>query len=181
MDDLPLRPTLRTILMVFVTIAALGLMMTPIRPGPAGGAMPDLVFCLVVYWVLRRPSQVPLLVVFGLGLTADLLLGRPVGVGALALLLISELLRSQAQALRDLHFVFEWLVVTLLLISATFFQSLILWITLAPSPGLGAMIGASFSTSLAYPVVVLFGRYILHLRYTKRRFMVTPLGEEQVQ
>jgi rod shape-determining protein MreD len=181
MDDVPLRPLMRTLLMIGAAVAALGLMLSPIRPGATGGVMPDLVTCLVILWVLRRPAQAGLLVIFGLGLLADLMLGRPAGLGALSLLLIGEILRGQVNVLRDLHFVFEWVVVMILLLCATLLQSMLLWVTLAPTPGLGSMIVATLATILAYPLVAVLARYGLGLRYPKRRFMVTPLGEEQVQ
>lgn len=180
MEDLSLRPFLRGVVMIGAALFGLFLMMSPVRPGTLGGVAPDLLACVVFFWVLRRPAQANMGVIFALGITADLLLGRPVGLGALALLLITEFLRTQSATLRDLHFLFEWVVVIVVLLASILAQHMVLWLTFAPSPGLGAQLSSAFATALSYPLVAVLGRYALGLRYPKRRFLVTPLGEEVV-
>ncbi|MEL6582568.1 MAG: rod shape-determining protein MreD [Pseudomonadota bacterium] len=178
MEELTFKPLLRSVLMILIALTGLFLMISPVRPGVIGGVAPDLLACVVFFWVLRRPSHVNIGIIFGLGLTADLLLGRPTGLGALALLLMSEFLRGQSATLRDLHFVFEWVVVIALLLAATVAQHLVLWLTFAPTPGLVEQLAVTLTTALAYPVVAVFGRYALGLRYSKRRFMASPHDED---
>lgn len=167
MEDIPFLSIFRFVVMGLAAIVALGLMVSPIQPGAGGVFTPDLVFGLMVYWVVRRPEQAGLVIVFFLGLVSDLILGRPVGLGALTLLISVEILRSQVQILRELNFVFEWLVVMLLLLTTMLIQALLLWITLAPTPGLGAMTMSALITGAFYPFVALVGRYGLALRHRR--------------
>ncbi|SDZ81396.1 rod shape-determining protein MreD [Rubrimonas cliftonensis] len=54
---------------------------------------PDLLFCVLAVWAVRRPNSTPALAVFALGLARDLLSGAPAGAGALGLLIAVEGLR----------------------------------------------------------------------------------------
>ena len=79
----------------------------PLAPG-GGLAAPDLLYCLVVAWVVRRPAHVARgdLV---LGLFADVMLSRPLGLGALALMLLAEVFRRRAVLFYGAPFLVEWL------------------------------------------------------------------------
>ena len=79
----------------------------PLGPGGALVA-PDMLYCLLVAWAIRRPAQLPLWVVVALGLFADLLLSRPLGLGALAQLLVVEAFRRRALFFHGTPFVLEW-------------------------------------------------------------------------
>lgn len=180
-DEAPLRPFLRGLLMSLVAIVGLLVTLSPVAPGGGGIPMPDLVFAIACVWALRRPTGAPLLILFALGLMSDLLTGRPVGLGTLTLLIVTEVLRGQTRTLRDLSLVVEWLVVALLLIASIIVQHLLLWITLAPAPRLSDVLAAGAVTMICYPAVVAVARYGLGLRYPRRRFIVTPLGTEAAQ
>ena len=180
-DVLPLRPFLRGFLMSLAAIVGLLVTLSPVAPGGGGIPMPDLVFALACVWALRRPTGAPLLILFALGLMSDLMMGRPVGLGTLTLLVVTEILRGQTRTLRDLPLVVEWLVVALLLITSIIVQYLVLWVTLAPAPRVSDVLAAGAVTMICYPIVVSVARYGLGLRYPRRRFIVTPLGTDAVQ
>lgn len=115
---------------------------------------PDLVACLAAAWVVRRPAEAPLWAILLLGLAADLLLSRPLGLGALALLGLTELLRGQAAGLRAGAFVFEWAVVALLIGASLAAMQVVLDLTLYPGAAGAALAAQAALTALAYPLVV---------------------------
>jgi rod shape-determining protein MreD len=121
--------------------------------------MPDLLFCVAALWSIRRPAAVPLTVLFALALARDLVSGAPVGLGALAFVLVCAALRGNSAALRRRAFPVEWLTVaTAAALMLTVHQALLM-VTLAPTPsleGLGLRFGV---TALAYPAVALFFRW----------------------
>ena len=69
-------------LTLFVTFGLLTILapLVPLAPG-ADRVPPDLLYCVVMIWVLRAPAAAPLWAVLALGLLADALLMRPPGLG----------------------------------------------------------------------------------------------------
>jgi rod shape-determining protein MreD len=121
--------------------------------------MPDLLFCVAALWSIRRPAAAPLTLLFAIALARDLVSGAPVGLGALAFVLVSAALRRNSAVLRRRAFPVEWLTVTAAAALMLTVQQALLIVTLAPTPsfdGLGAHFGA---TALAYPAVALFFRW----------------------
>jgi hypothetical protein len=88
-----LSPFLARIVLVVLALAAIHVPMIPVSHAADRLPVPDLLFCLLAAWVVRRPERLPLLLVVALGLLADLLQARPVGPGALGLVLATEVLR----------------------------------------------------------------------------------------
>lgn len=139
-------------------LPALGLVavysaMIPLAPG-GDAVTPDLVYCLVIAWVIRRPASAPIWLVLALGLFADLLLSRPPGLGALGLVLAFETMRVRARAFRGGPFVVEWLAAMLVFAAMLTGISLVLRLTLADAPSLGGLLRHLAATALAYPLVV---------------------------
>ena len=133
-------------------IAAVYAALAPLAPG-GGATTPDLLYCLVIAWVVRAPRAAPVLVVLALGLFADLLLSRPPGLGALGLLAASEWVRGPGGAPRDWSFPREWLVAALAFALMIAAMTLVLALSLAAPPSLGALRGHLIATVIAYPVV----------------------------
>jgi rod shape-determining protein MreD len=147
--------------------------LVPLGPG-SGLVPPDLLYCLVVAWVIRRPASAPLWVVLGLGLLADLLLSRPPGLGALGLLLASEAFRANRGVLNGLPFPVEWLAAAAGFAVVLAAMNLALALTLADPPGLAASAQYLLATALAYPLVVA-GLLLLHVRAPRAARAGAPL------
>lgn len=148
-------------------LAAIGVVATvgvtmPLDPGRL--TPPDLVYCLMITWVVRRPDRVPVVVAPLLGLLGDLLLMRPVGLGALGLMLAVEVFRGRALALQAAPFVVEWLAAALGFAAMLFGMRLVLGVTFAGGPGLERLGFAVLATAAAYPLVVLGLVWCLGLR-----------------
>ena len=150
------RPALPLIaekaLLPVLGVVAVYAALVPLGPG-SGLVPPDLLYCLVVAWVIRRPASAPLGVVLLLGLFGDLMLSRPPGLGALGLLLASEAFRANRRFFHGVPFLVEWLAATAGFAAMLAGIGLALALTLADPPGLAASLRHVLATALAYPLV----------------------------
>jgi rod shape-determining protein MreD len=151
------RPALpafaETALLLGLGIVAVYAALIPLGPG-GGVAPPDLLYCLAVAWVIRRPATAPLWLVLLLGLFADVMLSRPIGLGALGLVLATEAFRARRGLLHGLPFVAEWLAAAAAFAVVLGAMQLALVLTFADPPGLAASLGHLLATALAYPLLV---------------------------
>lgn len=160
-----IRRVLRFVMLALAGFVCILLSATPMQPGIHAWPTPDLLFALCCFWVIRRPESAPLLLIAALGLLADLILMRPVGIGALGLVLATEVLRASVRAVRETPLLVEWLFVSLLVLAMCLFHALILWLSLGNLPGLRAMAAYGLATAAVYPVVALFCGLILGVRH----------------
>lgn len=151
---------------VFLLLAAVlvHFRLLPLGTMPDRFPEPDLLLCLTFAWLLRRPEQVPPLLIAGLFLLCDFLFLRPPGLWTIVVLLSTEFLRSRTAFARELPFALEWAMVSGVLIAATFAEHLALALFMVPKAGLGIALGHSLVTILAYPAVVAVLRLMLGLR-----------------
>lgn len=151
-----------------VTLLAAGVLCVLASTVPLGSGgtlvLPDLLYCLLVAWVVRRPARTPLWLVVGLGLFADLMLSRPVGLGALGLMLAVETFRRQALLFHGAPFVLEWIAAAIGFALMLAGMHLALEIVFAHPPGLIASLHHLGSTAAAYPLVVLGLVWCLRVR-----------------
>ncbi|HRO11337.1 rod shape-determining protein MreD [Amaricoccus sp.] len=159
----PLPAFLETGLLVGLGIVAVAAALIPLGPGGELAA-PDLLFCLVVAWIVRRPATTPLWAVLGLGIFADLMMSRPLGLGALGLLLASEWFRRRAARFQSGPFLLEWLAMALAFAAVLAAMRLALALVFAEAPGLSMLVRYAVTTALAYPLVVLGLAWCLKLR-----------------
>lgn len=158
-------PAVETVLTLGLGLVAIHLALAPLSYAVDGGVIaPDLVFALVCAWVLRRPAAAPLWAVLALGLGADLLLDRPLGLGALGLLVAAEVLRGNAGVLRSGPFLMEWLAVAALALAWAVGAHVALKLVFLDGPGLGPLLREALATALAYPLVVLALAFGLGMR-----------------
>lgn len=120
--------------------------------GAGGWPAPDLVYVLVAAWTIRRPAGAPLWGVVALGLAADLMLSRPIGLGAVALLLSVEALRTRAATLRAGRFLVEWAAVAAVGALALVAMSGALALVFLDPPPLAVLARQAAATALAYPL-----------------------------
>ncbi len=147
-------PAIETAALLGLGAAAIHFALLPFDLAAGRFSGPDLVFCLVAAWVIRRPAEAPLWAVLGLGLAADLFLSRPPGLGALGLLLAAEALRGSAISLRSGPFAAEWLSVAGVFVALQLCLHAALQLVFLDGPGLGALLRQAAATALAYPLVV---------------------------
>jgi len=96
-----LLPALTTALLGVVVVVPIGI--------PQWGALaPPLMLAAVYYWALARPGLLPPSAAFVLGLFQDLLTGAPLGSGALILVVVQWILRSQQRFLGNRPFLLLW-------------------------------------------------------------------------
>ena len=138
-------------------ILALALMFLRLLPlGTLAGSWPgpDVLLCLTLGWVLRRPDYLPATLIAAVVLLEDLLLMRPPGLWAAIMVLAAEFLRTRSAATRELSFAFEWLLVAAVMTGAMLAFRLALMLTMLPQASLGQTMVQLIVTILCYPVVV---------------------------
>lgn len=158
-----LRRSLETPLLAGLGVVSVLAVTMPVGPGGTLGA-PDLLACLLVAWVVRRPAQLPLGLVVALGLFADLLLSRPLGLGALGLVVVVEAFRRRALLFHGAPFVVEWAAAVAAFALMLAGVSLALGLVFAPTPGVGPSLRHVAATAIAYPLVVLGLAWCLGVR-----------------
>lgn len=155
MDD-PLR---RDVLVhrgiyLLVVLALLFLRLLPLGDGAARLPGPDLLLCLTLAWLLRRPDYLPALLIAAVFFVEDLLLMRPPGLWTAVVLLGTEGLRSRIALTRELSFLLEWLFIGLLMMAMFLAYRLVHVVTLMPQPGFGYAMVQVLASIMVYPGVV---------------------------
>jgi rod shape-determining protein MreD len=102
--------------------------------------------------------------VVALGLFADVLLSRPIGLGALALLLVVEGFRRRALLFNGAPFVLEWGAAVAGFALMLLGMHLALELVFVEPPGLGPSGRHLLATAIAYPLVVLGLVWCLRVR-----------------
>ncbi len=154
---------------VALGLAILFLRLLPLNPGKVSWPGPDLLLCLTFAWILRRPEQVPALIVAAMFLVEGLLLLKPIGLWAAIVLMATEIARRNEHRWRDQPFLLEWLRIGLLVLGAVMLDRIVQAAffvpqTLAPRPPLGQVLMNVIATVAAYPLVVLAARWLVGLR-----------------
>ena len=135
-------------------LAILFFQLMPLNPGQPRLPGPDLTLCMTCAWVLRRPDQLPAIIIVALALIGDIMLGRPFGLWSLLVLIATELLRPRAWRWADQPFLFEWLRVAVLLGLMAIGYRLMMVLFLLPVTPLGPVMLQWLATVIAYPLVV---------------------------
>lgn len=125
---------------------------------------PDLLVCLTFAWVLRRPRWVPVLMVAGVFLVADMMYMRPPGLWAALVVLGTEYLRSRDHSSSELSFGNEILLVAATLVVITLVDRIVLSIVMVDHVPLRLAAMQIVTTLMAYPFVVLVSHFVLGVR-----------------
>lgn len=141
-------------LYVGLALALLFLRLLPLGSLAGSWPGPDLLFCLTLVWVLRRPDYVPAGLIAMVVLLEDLLLMRPPGLWAALVVLAAEFLRSRAALTRELTFALEWLLVAAVVLATVLAYRLVLGIVMLPQVGFGQAMVQAIGTILCYPLAV---------------------------
>lgn len=149
------------VIILITVLAALFISAVPLGVGSGAMPWPNFTICVIFFWLVHRPLSLPTLAVVFVGLAHDLVGGRQLGSGMLALLICSLFLRPASEALDRSAFVMRWLAF------AGFAAGVFLleWgLTALPRwswPPISAAFAQYLVTVLAYaPVSVLFRRVL---------------------
>ncbi len=157
----------RMVALTLLGLVAIFIESAPVGLEPDAYPSPDLLFCLVAYWSVRRPGTAALPVVWGLGLARDLLTDLPVGAGALGLLLVSRFLRSLGAGLARRGFVTEWMLVATLLALFLAGQWLVVALLLSYPPYLLDLAYQWVATMALYPLIALVLRWLFRISWRR--------------
>lgn len=156
---------LGSVLVALCWLLLLFVRMLPVTGAASGWPGADLGLCLLFAWVLRRPDQIPALLIVLLVLVEDLLLMRPPGLWALFVLLGTEAARMREARWRDQPFVVEWLRVGVLTGGMMLGFRVVQFLFLLPVPALWQVTLQFIATMAVYPIVILLARWLLRLRH----------------
>lgn len=148
-------------LYLLVALVLLFLRLLPLGTAPGGLPGPDLLLCLTLCWLLRRPDYLPVPLIAAVFLVEDLLLMRPPGLWTALVLLGSEVLRSRIALTRELSFLLEWLFIGLLMTAMFLGYRLAFAVTLMPQVGFSYAMTQVVASVLVYPVVVWLSKVTL--------------------
>lgn len=154
-------------LFVMLFLGVLFWRLLPLAPGRVAWPGPDLTLALALIWMLRRPEQLPVLTVALLFLIEDIILMRPIGLGAAIAVIGTEAARKREQRWRQLPFMVEWLRVAMLVALMMLANRFLLTMFFLPLPSLGQAILQYIATVAAYPLVAGFGAWLLGLRRSR--------------
>ena len=146
-----------------LALAIIVLRLMPLSQGSLRFPGPDLLLCLSLVWVLRRPRDVPALLIAGLVLIEDIVTLRAPGLWALAVLTGTEAARRREHRWREQPFLVEWLRVAMLMAAMMAAARLVMVVVLLPVPPLGQVLLHWLASVTAYPVVA-FAGMLLGLR-----------------
>ncbi len=142
--------------LIYVCLALLIVFMqlVPLRNVPGRLPGPDLLLALTLAWVMRRPDYLPVGLVGMVVLAQDLILMRPPGLWAALVVVACEFLRSRAALTRELTFLMEWLVVSLVMLGMLSAYQLICAIAFVPQPSFGLALVQVLWSAAIFPLVV---------------------------
>lgn len=133
-----------------------------VRPRPY--AAPDILLSVTAAWAARRPDSLPVLVVAGVFLLADLLFQRPPGLMTALVVAMTEWLRRRAPSLRRATFAGEWVAVAGAIAVVAGANRLLLAIVFTPQAPLGLTLIQVILTIATYPLVAGLAQVALGLR-----------------
>lgn len=151
---------------LFVLIALLLLFIRLLPLGNAPGALPgpDILLCVIMAWIVRRPEFLPMPLILVVILAEDLILMRPPGLWTAIVILATEFLRGRIALTRELSFVVEWLLVSGVMLGMMLVYRLTLGIAFVPQAPFGFAIVQVLWSIAVYPVVVGLSHLALDLR-----------------
>ena len=151
-------------LFVVLALFLLFLRLLPLGHQPGTLPGPDLMLCIILAWVVRRPDFLPMPLIAAAILIEDLVLLRPPGLWTALVVLASEFLRGRVALTRELNFPVEWLLVSGLMLGMMLAYRLILGLAFVPQPAFGFAAVQVLWSIAVYPLVVILSRLVLDLR-----------------
>ncbi|MEN8657665.1 MAG: rod shape-determining protein MreD [Marivita sp.] len=136
----------------------------PRNPAPSQWSSPDLLVAMVFAWTVRRPEYVPILLVAGVMLLADMMLQRPPGLWSVLVVCAAEWLKSRERRQRETTFVLEWLTFAGTLIVITIlYRAVMMVLILAPGTLMLSFVQVMMTIAI-YPAVVGVSYFLFGVR-----------------
>ncbi len=143
-----------------IAVVLIFVQLLPMDTVPRSWAPPDILLAATLVWVTRRPDVMPILLIAGVFLLTDLLFQRPPGLWTGLVLILTEMLRARAGALRNVPFPLEWLTVGMGIVGITLANRAALAIVMTPQAPLALTVIQMVATILIYPVIAGLSHYI---------------------
>lgn len=173
-----MAPRVHVVVLAGLGFVALSVLMVvikllPLGTGAEGWPAPDLLLCLLVAWMIRRPDLLPMPLVALVFLWADLMLMRPPGLWAAFAVLAGEWLRRRQRGLRAAPLMAEPGLLAGVMVAMVLAHWAVLAVLFVGQPRLGWQLLQVPVTVLAYPAVAALLHWGLGLR---RRPVVEGFG-----
>ncbi|MGR3468264.1 MAG: rod shape-determining protein MreD [Shimia sp.] len=148
------------VLYVLTALALLFVNLIPLQTAPVGWVGPDALMVLTLALVVRRPDAMPVALIVGVSLFADLVLGRVPGLWTLLLLIAAESLRRRHEDLIETNYAVELIAVSLAmtLVVGGYIAALSL---LGPDPVNGGLLLQQLALSVVLYPLLSGGLYLL--------------------
>jgi rod shape-determining protein MreD len=151
-------------LFLALAVFLLFIRLLPLSSAPGTLPGPDILLCLILAWVVRRPDFLPMPLILVVILAEDLILMRPPGLWTAIVILGTEFLRNRAALTRELNLLAEWMLISGVMLGMMLAYRLVLGLAFVPQPAFGfAVVQVLWSMAL-YPLVVALSRLTLDLR-----------------
>jgi rod shape-determining protein MreD len=147
-----------------LALVLLFLRLLPMANAPGALPGPDLLLCLIMAWVVRRPDFLPMPLILIVILIEDLVLMRPPGLWTAIVILATEFLRSRIALTRELNFLVEWVLVSGMMLGMLLAYRLVLAMAFVAQPAFGFSVVQVLWSVALYPLVVGLSRLVLDLR-----------------
>lgn len=163
------KPWIMRSTFALIAVVLLFWALLPLNTVPHGWAGPDLLMVLTMVWVLRRPDYVPTLLIAGIVLLADFLLGRPPGLMAAITVLVCENLRRRAMVSSEMVFSVEWLTAAAGLTAIVIANRLMTGLFILDQNSLTLTLMQLVTSIAVYPLVAGLCALFLGIRQTRFR------------
>ena len=149
---------------VLIALVIVFFHLLPLDPSPGRWAGPDLLVAVVFAWAVRRPDYVPILLIAGVMLMADMMLQRPPGLWSVLVGCAAEWMKSRERRQRETTFVLEWMTFAGCLIAITgVYRAVLMVLIVVPGTFTLAFVQVMMTIAL-YPVVVGVSQLVLGVR-----------------
>lgn len=128
----------------------------------------------VYFWAVYRPSFLPALVVFILGITADMITGAPIGVGAIILVTLHWAISNQRAFIAAQSFPMVWLIFAIIYAGVTIIEWLIFGLVNLGWTPMKTIVSQFISGIVAFPFLMII-YHLAHKVLPKQKFPLTSL------
>ncbi|KAB7613819.1 hypothetical protein F9L33_10655 [Amylibacter sp. SFDW26] len=155
---------LRQVVLVLFAFLIIFYQLIPFSLIPGELPAPDIMFCVVCIFIIRRPEIVPFWLIGLIYFAFDIFQSKPFGVWTACILIVTEVLRANRDAFRENLFPFEWITISMVFVLALCANQTFLAMSIVETPPLFILLWELIFTVIAYPIVLFIITYILRVR-----------------